>query len=72
MTIRSVPENGSRFAMLQAGEAQYATVFPPELVPVAEKLPNLEVVRPPVHRRMVRGHEHHEEAVQTIRACARR
>ncbi len=33
--------------MLQAGEAQYATVFPPELVPVAEKLPNLEVVRRP-------------------------
>ncbi len=47
VTIRSVPENGSRFAMLQAGEAQYVTSFPPELVPVAEKLPALEVVRRP-------------------------
>ncbi|MCR2609555.1 ABC transporter substrate-binding protein, partial [Salmonella enterica] len=28
VTIRSVPESGARFAMLQTGEAQYIPTFP--------------------------------------------
>ncbi|WP_328702935.1 glutathione ABC transporter substrate-binding protein [Arenibaculum pallidiluteum] len=47
VTIRSVPENGSRIAMLQAGEAQFVTPLPPEMVAVAERNPNLEVVKRP-------------------------
>lgn len=41
--IRSVPESGSRFAMLQTGEAQYIPAFPPELKIVADKNPNVVV-----------------------------
>ena len=47
VTIRSVPENGSRVAMLQAGEAQFVFPLPPELVPVASANKALEVVRTP-------------------------
>ncbi|TBW41178.1 glutathione ABC transporter substrate-binding protein [Siculibacillus lacustris] len=47
VTFRSVPENGARFAMLQAGEIQYAVPFPSELVAVAEKIPTLSVVKEP-------------------------
>jgi glutathione transport system substrate-binding protein len=47
ITFRSVPENGARFAMMQAGEVQYALPFPPELVGVAEKNPNLTIVKEP-------------------------
>lgn len=41
--IRSVPESGARFAMLQTGEAQFVPSFPPELIQVAEKNPNVAV-----------------------------
>ena len=44
LVIHSTPENGSRMAMLQAGEAQYIYPAPPELVKVLEKSPNLDVV----------------------------
>lgn len=47
VTIRSVPENGSRVAMLQAGEAQFITPLPPEMVTVAERNADLEVVKRP-------------------------
>jgi glutathione transport system substrate-binding protein len=47
VTIRSVPENGSRVAMLQAGEAQFITPLPPEMVAVAERNADLEVVKRP-------------------------
>ena len=44
LTIKSTPENGSRLAMLQAGEAQFIYPAPPEMVKVLEKSPALEVV----------------------------
>lgn len=47
VTIRSVPESGARFAMLQTGEVQYVPAFPPELVQVAEKIPTLDVEKSP-------------------------
>ncbi len=47
VTIRSVPENGARFAMLQAGEIQFAPNFPTELVVPAEKNPALVVTKEP-------------------------
>ena len=47
VTIRSVPENGSRMAMLQAGEAQFITPVPPEMVKVVKANANLSVVERP-------------------------
>lgn len=47
VTLRSVPENGSRVAMLQAGEAQMITPVPSEMVKVIEKNPAIEVVNQP-------------------------
>lgn len=47
VTIRSVPESGARFAMLQTGEAQYIPTFPTELVKVAEKNPDVQVEATP-------------------------
>ncbi|MHC5308278.1 glutathione ABC transporter substrate-binding protein [Bartonella sp. LJL80] len=47
IVIRSVPESGARFAMLQAGELQYVPDFPSELVQVAQKIPTLDVVITP-------------------------
>jgi glutathione transport system substrate-binding protein len=44
ITIKSVPENGARLAMLQAGEAQYIYPMPPEMVKVVEHDPKIEVV----------------------------
>jgi len=44
LTIHSTPENGSRLAMLQAGEAQFIFPMPPELVKVVEKNPTIDVV----------------------------
>jgi glutathione transport system substrate-binding protein len=43
ITIKSVPENGSRLAMLQAGEAQFIFPLPPEMARALEKNPALEV-----------------------------
>lgn len=42
--VRSVPESGARFAMLQTGEAQFVPSFPPELIEPASRNPSLEVV----------------------------
>ncbi|MBW8724360.1 MAG: glutathione ABC transporter substrate-binding protein GsiB [Inquilinus limosus] len=47
VTIRSVPENGSRMAMLQTGEAQFITPVPPEMVKVIKANANLSVVERP-------------------------
>ncbi|OWJ63897.1 glutathione ABC transporter substrate-binding protein [Inquilinus limosus] len=47
VTIRSVPENGSRMAMLQAGEAQFITPVPPEMVKVIKANATLEVTERP-------------------------
>lgn len=47
VTLRSVPENGSRLAMLQAGEAQFIYPLPPEVASVAEKNPKLDVIAKP-------------------------
>uniref|UniRef100_UPI00260BE28D ABC transporter substrate-binding protein n=1 Tax=uncultured Bartonella sp. TaxID=104108 RepID=UPI00260BE28D len=47
VVIRSVPESGARFAMLQAGELQYVPDFPSELVQIAEKIPTLDVITAP-------------------------
>jgi glutathione transport system substrate-binding protein len=44
ITIKSVPENGSRLAMLQTGEAQFIYPMPVEMVKVLEKSPTLDVV----------------------------
>jgi glutathione transport system substrate-binding protein len=43
ITLRSVPESGSRIAMLQAGEAQFIYPMPVELVKVVERDPRLQV-----------------------------
>lgn len=45
--IRSVPESGARFAMLQAGELQYVPDFPSELVQIAQKIPTLDITIAP-------------------------
>ncbi len=47
ITIRSIPENGARLAMLQAGEAQYIYPMPPEMVKVVAKDPKIDVVSAP-------------------------
>ena len=44
ITIRSIPENGSRIAMLQAGEAQFIFPMPVELVKALSNSPALDVV----------------------------
>jgi glutathione transport system substrate-binding protein len=44
VTIRSVPENGARLAMLQTGEAQYIFPMPPELVATIKNNPKIELV----------------------------
>jgi glutathione transport system substrate-binding protein len=47
VTIRSVPENGARIAMLQAGEAHYISVLPPEMVKVVQVNPKLDLINTP-------------------------
>ena len=47
VTFKSVPENGSRFAMLQTGEAQFIAPLPAELVKAAQGIPTLNVVISP-------------------------
>ena len=44
LTIRSVPESGSRVAMLQTNEAQFVFPLPVELTPAMQKNPNVSVV----------------------------
>jgi glutathione transport system substrate-binding protein len=43
LTYRSVSENGTRLAMLQAGEAQFITPVPPEMIKLVERNPDLVV-----------------------------
>jgi glutathione transport system substrate-binding protein len=47
ITIRSVPENGSRIAMLQAGEAQYIFPLPPEMVKAVQNNPKIAIINTP-------------------------
>jgi glutathione transport system substrate-binding protein len=47
LTYRSVPENGTRLAMLQAGEAQFITPVPPEMIRLVERNPDLVVFDKP-------------------------
>ena len=47
VTMKSVPENGSRIAMLQTGEAQFIYPLPSELEKVAEANKSLTVGRVP-------------------------
>ena len=44
ITIRIVPESGSRLAMLQTGEAQYIFPLPVEMAPAIEHSPTLDVI----------------------------
>jgi glutathione transport system substrate-binding protein len=43
ITFKSVPESGSRIAMLQTGEAQFIFPLPVESVKIVEKDPNLDI-----------------------------
>ncbi len=47
VTVRSVPENGARLAMLQTGEAQFIYPLPPELVRVVEHNQNVAIINNP-------------------------
>ncbi len=47
VTIRSVPEDGARLAMLQTGEAQYINPLPTPLVKVVENNPKLDIINHP-------------------------
>lgn len=47
LTYKSVPENGTRLAMLQAGEAHFITPVPPEMIAVVSRNPNLVVFDKP-------------------------
>ncbi|MCX7380175.1 MAG: ABC transporter substrate-binding protein [Alphaproteobacteria bacterium] len=47
LTYKSVPENGSRLAMLQTGEAQFITPVPPEMIRIVERNADLVVFDKP-------------------------
>ena len=47
ITVRGVPENGSRIAALQAGEAQFIYPVPAEMIPVVSRDPRFTVVNEP-------------------------
>ncbi|MGQ9367818.1 glutathione ABC transporter substrate-binding protein [Azospirillum sp. ST 5-10] len=47
VTFRSVPENGSRIAMLQTNEAQFIYPLPPEMVTMVEANSALQVIDAP-------------------------
>jgi glutathione transport system substrate-binding protein len=47
VTFRSVPENGARLAMLQAGEAQFIYPMPPEMIRVVEHNANITINNAP-------------------------
>jgi glutathione transport system substrate-binding protein len=47
VTFRSVPENGARLAMLQAGEAQFIYPMPPEMIRVVEHNSNITISNAP-------------------------
>ncbi len=47
VTVRSVPEDGSRVAMLEAGEAHYIYPLPTEMVKVVQNNPMIDVINAP-------------------------
>ncbi len=47
VTYRSVPENGARIAMLQAGEAQFIYPVPPEMIKAIQNSPTITVFDEP-------------------------
>jgi len=47
ITFRPIPENGSRLAMLRAGQAQYIYPMPAELLKLAQSDPKVEIIERP-------------------------
>jgi glutathione transport system substrate-binding protein len=47
ITYRSVPENGARIAMLQAGEAQFIFPVPPEMIKALQNSPTITIFNEP-------------------------
>jgi glutathione transport system substrate-binding protein len=47
ITFRPVPESGSRLAMLRAGQAHYIYPMPAELLKIAERDANIDVIKQP-------------------------
>jgi len=47
ITFRPVPENGSRLAMLRAGQAHYISPMPAELLKIAEKDSKIDIIKQP-------------------------
>ena len=47
ITFRPIPESGSRLAMLRAGQAHYIYPMPAELLKVAEKDKNIDIIKQP-------------------------
>ena len=47
ITFRPIPESGSRLAMLRAGQAQYIYPMPAELLKIAERDPNIDIIKQP-------------------------
>lgn len=47
ITFRPIPENGSRLAMLRAGQAHYIYPMPAELLKIAEKDKKLDIIKLP-------------------------
>lgn len=47
ITFRPIPESGSRLAMLRAGQAHYIYPMPAELLKIAERDANIEIIQQP-------------------------
>jgi glutathione transport system substrate-binding protein len=47
ITFKPIPESGARLAMLRAGQAQYIYPMPAELLQVAEKDSNIDIIKAP-------------------------
>ena len=64
ITYRSVPENGARIAMLQAGEAQFIYPVPPEMIKALREQPDDHGVRRAFDPDPLCGAEQHAQAVR--------
>ncbi|ACN15253.1 DppA2 [Desulforapulum autotrophicum HRM2] len=47
ITFRPIPESGSRLAMLRAGQAHYIYPMPAELLKIAERDANIDIIKQP-------------------------
>ena len=70
ITYRSVPENGARIAMLQAGEAQFIYPVPPEMIKALREQPDGHRVQRAVDPGPLCGAEQHAQAVQRSAGAA--